>query len=156
MSWFRRGEPATTRYADEDFALALPGAWREDHEESHAGFVLDDESQQVTVAVLETSRVMDVEALTRVALDLAGKRQQALRDLGSATLSFGDMATQPAGEGVDVSFDASDPRGIQTRVVVCARPRRIVTLSFNKYAPLLSEDEFRRRADAIRSGFRVS
>jgi len=57
---------------------------------------------------------------------------------------------------MDVSFVAADSAGhIQSRVWVLARPSRIVTLTYNRYPPLLSSVAFQQQADVIRAAITV-
>jgi hypothetical protein len=145
MSWIGRllGRAKDTRYSDEDFELILPGAWHTDHEATHLGFVQGEENQQVTAATSRAKRTLDMP-------------QEALRRLSGEDIVFSEVITEERDGGIDVTFAALDEtHQVQVRVLVCARPNRLVTLSFNKYAPLVSADEFSRRASQVRAGLRV-
>jgi hypothetical protein len=159
VSWFRRlssKSVSPTRYADDDFELVLDGEWQPDHEDTHVGFVQPHENQQVTAAAMRPKAPLDTPTLLAVALDLVAARQRAFRELSDDAMTFGDVSTEPRDGGFDVSFRAKNAeRGVQSWVVVCARPQRIVTLSYNKYTPLLPDEEFDSRHQAIRSGLRI-
>lgn len=157
MSWLKRlvgGGP--TELVTEDFALHLPEAWRPDHEDDHFGFVRQAANEQITLSVLLTREPLDKPTLLVAALDLVRARQEALRAVSQGRVTVGDVTTVDRGAGMDVTFMAADTtHGLQASVTVFARPRRLVTMSYNKYAPLLPEADFTARADGIRSSLTV-
>jgi hypothetical protein len=159
MGWLTRllgRQSGPTTHTDDDFRLTLDGVWRPDHEDTHFGFAQDDEKQQVTASVLRAKAILDTPQMLAVALDLVAKRQSAFRSLSGSDVTFGQVTTAEREGGYDVAFTAADlTHGVQSYVLVCARPRRVVTLSYNKYTPLLSETAFLGRWAAIRAGFQV-
>ena len=140
----------------DDFTMALDSSWVARHEETHYGFARDGDADQVTVSAHKNQRSLDQPTLLVAALDLVGIRQQAFQTISQGTIACSALEKRNAGGGVDVSFVAADSAGhIQCRVWVLARPGRIVTLTYNRYPPLLSSAAFQQQANIIRAAVTV-
>jgi hypothetical protein len=140
----------------DDFTMALDSSWVARHEDTHYGFARDGDADQVTVSAHKNQRRLDQPTLLVAALDLVGIRQQAFQTISQGTIACSALEKRAAGGGMDVSFVAADSAGhIQCRVWVLARPARIVTLTYNRYPPLLSSAAFQQQADIIRAAVTV-
>jgi hypothetical protein len=140
----------------DDFVVALDSSWVARQEDTHHGFARAGDAEQVTVSAQRTPRKLDQPSLLVAALDLVRIRQQALQTISEGTITCSALETRNTGGGMDVSFVAADSGGqIQCRIWVLARPSRIVTLSYNRYPPLLSAAAFQQQADEIRAAVTV-
>jgi monoamine oxidase len=158
MKWLKglvSSRPGPARHSDDDLVLSLDGEWRPDHEDTHLEFVSEKDAEQVTASALRAKAPLDLPTMLSAALRLLATRQEAFESAGGPGITFSEVETHYRDGGVDVAFIAEDAAGLQARVVVCARPLRLVTLSYHKYAPLLTPAEFQRRYEAVRAGLQV-
>ena len=140
----------------DDFVVALDSSWVARHEDTHYGFARAGDAEQVTVSARRGERKLDQPSLLVAALDLVRIRQQAFQTISQGTITCSALETRNADGGMDVSFVAADSGGqIQSRVWILARPIRIVTLTYNRYPPLLSSAAFQQQADEIRAAVKV-
>lgn len=140
----------------DDFVVALDSGWIPRHEDTHYGFARGGDAEQVTVSAQRAERMLDQPTLLVAALDLVRIRQQALHTISQGTISCSALEKRDADGGMDLSFVAADSGGqIQSRIWILARPSRIVTLSYNRYPPLLSPAAFQQQADEIRAAVKV-
>jgi hypothetical protein len=87
---------------------------------------------------------------------LSGYDNRRSKTISEGTITCTELETHNADGGMDIAFGAADAAGhIQCRIWVLARPSRIVTLSYNRYPPLLSAEAFLQTAREIRSALTV-
>lgn len=143
-------------YVTDDFVVALDSSWTARREDTHHGFARGGDAEQVTISAQGTKRMLDQPTLLVAALDLVRIRQQAFQTISQGTITCSALETRDADGGMDLSFVAADSGGqIQSRVWVLARPGRLVTLTYNRYPPLLSPAAFQQQADEIRAAVKV-
>jgi hypothetical protein len=150
------GSRPRPRCVTDDFAIDLDSTWIARHEDTHHGFARGEDAEQVTISARSAKRVLDQPTLLVAALDLVRIRQQAFQTISQGSITCSALETRNVDGGMDLSFVAADSAGhIQSRVWVLARPSRLVTLTYNRYPPLLSAAAFQQQADEIRAAVKV-
>jgi hypothetical protein len=142
--------------ATADFTIALDASWSPQHQDTHYGFARNGDADHVTITAQRAKGPLDQPTLLVAALDLVRIRQQAFQSISGGTTTFSELETSHAGGGMDLAFVVADAsEQIQSKVWVLARPNRIVTLSFNRYPPLLPTPAFLQLATELRSAVTV-
>lgn len=150
------GSRPRTSCVTDDFVVALDSTWMARHEDTHYGFARGGDGEQVTISAQRAIRVLDQPTLLVGALDLVRIRQQAFQTISQGSITCSALETRNVDGGMDLSFVAADSEGhIQSRVWVLARPSRLVTLTYNRYPPLLSTAAFQQQAEEVRAAVTV-
>jgi hypothetical protein len=140
----------------DDFVVVLDASWTPQHQDTHYGFARNGDSEHVTISAQRAKRPLDQPTLLVAALDFVRIRQQAFQSISGGTTSFSELETSDAAGGMDLAFVVADAaEQIQSKVWVLARPNRIVTVSFNRYPPLLPTPAFLQLATDVRSAVTV-
>ncbi len=150
------GSAAGSKCTTDDFEVTLPVGWEAAHEPTHYGFVRQASGDQITLSAQRARQVLDKPTLLVAALDLVALRQNAFRSVSGGAASFTEPESTDVDDGMDITFGVVDASAqVQSRVWVLARPRRIVTLAFNHYSPLLEPAALQKRCSEIRAAVTI-
>jgi len=135
-----------------------PGAGWTSERDGQAYIFNDIQSmRQITIAVLNARSVLSDDELVQASRETLDIRKKIIRQLSSDRATFTDMGVTESEGGIDTSFSAVDPLNqVQIYCTVKARPLRVVTVSFNKYSPYLSDEDFRRQAESLIGSVKVN
>jgi hypothetical protein len=144
MSWLKKILGKKER---SDFHVDLGPAWTAAHEDTHFCFNDEENLRQVTISVLLSKQNIEKPELFMAALDLLRMRRELIEGLSNGQAKISDPVNVDRDGGFDMTISAVDPvNEVQIKTTILARPLRTITVTFNKYSPFLSDEEFEKQA----------
>jgi hypothetical protein len=141
----------------EYFEIELDESWKVEREGD--SYVLNDEPnrRQVTIAVVIPKQSPDDPHLQELAREIVRIRRDAIRKISKGSAKITDVTSTKTPEGYELSFAATDPiNQVKVRCITYARPRHLVTVSFNKYSPLPPDEEIDQQLKDVLAKFRLN
>jgi hypothetical protein len=140
----------------EDFEIELNAAWRMETEGE--SYIFNDEKnlRQITIAVMQPTEIAKKLGIEQVGREAIKLRQAAIRKISNGNATFSEIKSVKVRDGYDLTFSATDQAyGVKVRSTTFARPERIVTVTFNKYAPFPTDEELDRQFADILSKIKL-
>ena len=140
-----------------DFEIVLGPNWKRRFAELAFEWEDTDSMQEIVISALQSKETMESRSRMDTALRIMDIRKKAVSEIAEGKATFGKVERTENESTAEVVLRGVDPvYGMQIYISVIARPTRVVTLSYYKYKPLLSDEEFRAKSQDVRSLLKVN
>lgn len=139
-----------------DFEIFLGPNWKQ--RDTKESFEWEDEEsmQEIVISVLTSKDPMDYQKISTTASKIMEIRKKSVVEISEGKANFDDVKISKDDASTEVEVFGVDPvYGMQIYITVVARQTRIVTLSYYKYKPLMTDQAFKAKSKELRAAMTV-
>lgn len=143
-------------FKNADFEILLGPNWT--RRENTESFEWEDSEsmEEVVISVLNSKEPMDSLKISTMASEIMKIRKQSVVEISEGKAKFEDVKISKKDASTEAEVFGLDPvYEMQIYITVVARPTRIVSLSYYKYRPLMTDRAFKNKSKELRAAMTV-